>query len=123
MHGTTIAGRSWILESDTLSADPPGGANAPSLPVADNNQNFRYLGVWDVFDASWQQPDTPPQQQIATLFGSPIHAVASGDVAFAAFYPNARGVFGIVDQVSDLSMSGNDPLACGYTIVGGTAPP
>ena len=63
---------SWSIESDTLSSTPPGGMNAPTLPVSDA-QRFRYLGVWQLFDASWQEPVIPPHESITALFGSPIH--------------------------------------------------
>lgn len=118
VSGGTAAARHWIVESDTLSASPPGGSNAPSLPVNDASQNYRYVGVWEVFDGSWREPDIPSGSTIRTLFGSEIHAVASGDVAFAAFYPNARGVFGFYDDVADLQPAGTDPLNLAYLVTG-----
>ena len=108
---------SWIIESDTLSSTPPGGMNAPTLPVSDE-QRFRYLGVWQVFDASWQEPTIPPHESITALFGSPLHAVASGDIAFAAFYPNARGVFGFHDAMADVKLTGSDPVNVTYVVTG-----
>ena len=123
IQGEQVTNKAWIIESDTLSTDGPNGNNnAPTLPVQDTDQNFRYLGVWEVFDGTWVEPTIPPNQTIKTLFGSEIHAVASGDIAFAAFYPNARNVFGFYDDASDVSGNlmyvvtgwfsdpGNDPL-------------
>lgn len=118
VDGSTATSKSWIVESDTLSQTPPGGDNAPTLPVDDAAQSFRYVGVSEVFDGSWQEPFIPPNQTIKALFGSEIHAVASGDIAFAAFYPNARGVFGLFDDTSDITVSGTDPVNLTYVVTG-----
>lgn len=118
VQGSSVTAKSWIIESDTLSTTPPGGKRAPTLPVQDNAQNYRYLGVWKVFDGSWQEPTIPQGQTIKALFGSEIHAVASGDIAFAAFYPNARGIFGFYDDTSDLQTSGSEPLNLMYLVTG-----
>src|SRR5206468_4100454 len=56
--------------------------------------------------------------RIKALFGSEIHAVASGDIAFAAFYPNARNIFGFYDDASDITVSGNTPVNLMYTVTG-----
>jgi len=109
--------RAWVVLSDLLSEDAPGGNEAPSLPVQDNAQNFRYLGVVQLFDANWQEPSIPNEQSIQALFGSPLHTVASGDVAFAAFYPNARNVFGFYDDLTDVDTSLGDAQLM-YTVVG-----
>ena len=118
IQGSAVSGKHWIIESDTLSTAKPGGKNAPTLPVTDTQQNFRYLGVSEVFDGSWQEPTVPTNQTIAALFQSPIHAVASGDVAFAAFYPNARGVFGFFDDATDLTIKANTPANLMYVVTG-----
>lgn len=102
IDGSAVTGKSWIIESDTLLTTPPGGVSRPSLPVQDSDQDFRYLGVQEVFDGSWQEPVIPADEQIQTLYGSDLHAVASGDLAFAAFYPNARGVYGFCDTLADV---------------------
>jgi hypothetical protein len=132
ISGEQATGKSWIVESDTLSDKPTGHPNPPSLPVqeADSSRGFRYVGVWQVCDGSWKEPQPPAGQSFKDLFGSQIHVAASGDIAFAAFYPNARNVFGLYDDLQDVtdtpadlmyvvtgwfSDSTNDPLSEGLT--------
>lgn len=109
--------KAWVILSDMLSSTPPSGREAPSLPVQDSAQNFRYLGVTQLFDGNWQEPAIPDEDSIQALFGSPLHAVASGDVAFAAFYPNVRNVFGFYDDLADVDTSQCDAQLM-YTLVG-----
>jgi len=118
IQGEQLTSKAWIIESDSLSTSQPNGNNSPTLPVQDTEQNFRYLGVWQVFDGSWIEPTIPQSQTIQTLFGSEIHAVASGDLAFAAFYPNARQIFGFYDDASDIIVSGNTPVNLMYIVTG-----
>ncbi len=114
VQGGTCTAKHWIMESDTLSPKPPGPAQSPTLPVDDDTQNFRYLGVWEVFDGSWREPGST----IHTLFGSPLHAVASGDIAFAALYPNSRNVFGFYDAGADISVTGGAAAELAYVVTG-----
>jgi hypothetical protein len=118
IQGGQASSKAWIIESDVLSSAPPNGKNAPTLPAQDAQQNFRYVGVWQVFDGNWVEPNIPAGQTIKALFGSEIHAVASGDIAFAAFYPNARNVFGFYDDVADVSVSGDTPVNLMYAVTG-----
>jgi hypothetical protein len=109
--------KAWMILSDVLSATRPGNKEAPSLPVRDSTQNFRYLGVSQLFDGHWQEPVIPDQHTIQALFGSPLHTTASGDVAFAAFYPNARNVFGFYDDLAGVDTSQGDAQLM-YTLAG-----
>ena len=109
--------KAWVIISDLLSADRPDNKEAPSLPVLDNSQNFRYLGVSEVFTGSWTEPVIPSTETIQALFGSPINTVASGDIAFASFYPNCRNVFGFYDAMTGVDTSGGVAEAM-YTLVG-----
>ncbi|AUX37488.1 MULTISPECIES: hypothetical protein [Sorangium] len=113
VSGGPLASKSWIVMSDALSTVRPDGKNAPTLPVKEPpaaasgppGRGFRYLGAWQLFDGSWTDPTPPPGTTIVDLCGAPIHAAASGDIAFAAFYPNARDVFGFWDDLSDVDTS------------------
>lgn len=117
ISGETASGKTWIIESDSLSSNPPGANHVPSLPVqeTDGSRGFRYVGAWQIFDSTWTEPVPPAGQSFKDLFGSEIHAVASGDIAFAAFYPNARNVFGFYDDLADLAGS---PANLMYAVIG-----
>ncbi len=95
----------WIITSDTLSSVAPGSNNAPTVPTMDTTQTrgFRYLGAQEVFDANWREPKPPASESLKDLTGYELHAVATGDIAFAAFYPNVRSVFGFHDDLADLT--------------------
>lgn len=109
--------KAWVILSDMLSTSLPDNTEGPSLPVQDAAQNFRYLGVAEDFDANWQEPVIAQANAILALFGSPLHTVASGDVAFAAFYPNARNVFGFYDDMTGVDTSAGDAKLM-YSLVG-----
>jgi len=117
-RGGQVSSKAWIVESDTLLAQQPDNQHSVTLPVSDSSQNFRYLGVWQVFDAHWQEPQIAPEQTIKSLFGSELIAVASGDVAFASFYPNARSAFGFCDTLDDLQAGGSAAAELAYTVIG-----
>ncbi|WP_157653846.1 hypothetical protein [Burkholderia ubonensis] len=134
--GAGRASKHWIIESDTLSTTSQGGIVRPTVPVNDTQntkdpRGFRYLGVWQVFDGNWQEPQQPAANTLPTLTGQPLHAVATGDIAFAAFYPNSRGVFGFHDDLTDVTdvpaelmyvvagwygTPANDPLSSGLSV-------
>ena len=40
------------------------------------------------------------------MTGAELHAVETGDIAFAAFYPNSRSSFGFHDDLGDDSEHG-----------------
>jgi hypothetical protein len=109
--------RAWVILSDALSSDRKGKGEPPSLPVKDTAQDFRYLGVAEVFDGNWQEPLVPNHASILALFGSQLHAVASGDASFAAYYPNSRNVFGFYDDLKGVDTSHGD-VTLMYTLAG-----
>lgn len=136
--GNASGAKHWIIESDTVSTAPPAGqANAPTVATVDPavtatgtvQRSFRFLGATAVFDSSWTEPNPPSSQTLKTLAGADLHTVTSGDIAFAAFYPNARSIFGLHDDLSDVtgaaelmytvvgwySEAKNDPLNTGLT--------
>jgi hypothetical protein len=126
--GNAQSSKHWIISSDALSSAPPGGITPPSVPVKEPEarqdgtpqRGFRYLGAWQVFDASWRESSPPPAHALAAVTGYELHAVATGDIAFAAFYPNARSVFGFHDDLADL---GTNPAELMYVVVGWYASP
>lgn len=111
----------WIVESDSLATAAPGAQTTPTVPISDPAQpaggqrGFRYLGAWEVFDGRWSEPATTNANSLKSLAGHDLHAVSTGDIAFAAFYPNARGVFGFWDDLSDLT---DVPVELMYVVTG-----
>lgn len=136
----------WIVCSDVLSTTAPGGMPAPTVPVAEGaggagahtagsaatQRGFRYLGGYEVFSSSWAEPSAQSgHQTLSAVTHHGLHAVATGDIAFAAFYPNSRSSFGFRDDLADLTAvpaellyvvtgwygtPGGDPLSSGLTL-------
>ena len=112
-----VTARHWLVESDTLSSEPPQGKLTPTLPVQDDAQSYRHLGAWELFDGSWTEPNAAGTSPIRSLFKQDLHAVATGDIAFAALYPNARNVLGFWDDGSGLP-NGGAPFDLSYVVTG-----
>jgi hypothetical protein len=123
LHNNKPVTKSWVIMSDLLSVDKPDNKNAFSLPVDDKTANFRYLGVSEVYTDNWSEPtvlsgdSVPSDDSRQTLFGSPINKVASGDIAFVSYYPNARKLFGFYDALDDVQVAG-EHVDLMYTLVG-----
>ncbi|MBR8657260.1 hypothetical protein KDH83_28475, partial [Achromobacter sp. Marseille-Q0513] len=126
-----LTSRHWIVQSDLLSDTPPAAGHAPTVPVAvaaangqPTQRGFRFLGATQVFDAGWSDPAPAANaaRGLRAQTGADLHAVATGDIAFAAFYPNSRGVFGFHDDLTDLN-PGPDGVALLYTVTGWYADP
>jgi hypothetical protein len=156
--GDAQQAKHWIVQSDVLSTTKPHGAPAPTVPVADTHaadaahtahtahtanaanaagrepgvaeRGFRYLGTWEVFTPEWAEPRARAET-LRDLTGAELHAVATGDIAFAAFYPDSRSVFGFHDDLADVTgqpanlmyvvtgwydTPANDPLHAGLTV-------
>jgi hypothetical protein len=93
-----VSSRSWVVESDRLSATPTAtpGLRQPTVAMSPvPGQNFRYLG------ASYSLPDW---QEAGTTVERlhPFTAIGYGEPAFAGFYPNSSTVFGFLDPLDDL---------------------
>ena len=115
-----IPSKHWIIESDRLSTS--GKQWLPTVPVSASvgrneaaQRDFRYLGAWQEFDNTWHEPTTDASELLNALSGNELHAVASGDIAFAAFYPNSRSVFGFYDNLTDLT---DWPVELMYVVTG-----
>jgi hypothetical protein len=146
--GAGESSRHWIVRSDELSADKPHGKPAPTVPVAvpagknagnATGREYRYLGTWEVYAPESAGPaanqaagPAAGPETLAAMTGSDLHAVVTGDIAFAAFYPNSRTSFGFHDDLADVkvvpaelmyvvtgwySEPGNDPLHGGLTVL------
>ena len=128
--GNAESARHWIAESDTLSTAPPGRKRAPTVPVAETGpqgdaRGFRYLGAWEVFGTGRAAPGARPDT-LKDLTGAELHAVTTGDIAFAAFYPNSRTSFGFHDDLADLAKAAvkpRYPVELMYVITGWYATP
>jgi hypothetical protein len=83
--------RSWILESNQQVTDDAGQGSA-TMPFQDPDANQYFLYMGRAFDYDhWSESGC----------ANPLTAVGNasyGDVAFAAFYPNCRNVFGFFDD-------------------------
>lgn len=108
--------KSWVIESDSLydAGTIPSDAvvTLPVRTLSDKEQNYRYTGISSEFSASWKEPADP--DKFRNLTGQDLSAVASGDVSFAAFYPNSRNIFGFYDDMSGL----NGPIDVMYQLTG-----
>ena len=137
--GNAESAKHWIVQSDVLSTAPPHGKFVPTVSVAGATdpetgtaqRGFRYLGTWEVFTSQWAEPRARAQT-LRDMTGSDLHAVATGDIAFAAFYPDSRSVFGFHDDLADVATKppanlmyvvtgwydtpANDPLHAGLTV-------
>jgi hypothetical protein len=83
-EGGKLHHRSWIVDSD-LRGDDQG---SPWLESEGGSYQVTRLGGWTPLE-TWSRPQ--PAQ-------TPLKAFAPGNLAFAAFYPSCRGVFGFHDQ-------------------------
>lgn len=104
--GNGESAKHWIIRSDAMATAPPGGNPTPTVPVAvpgaPSGRGFRYLGAWEVYTPEWVEPATGGRL-LAAMTGSELHTVATGDIAFAAFYPNSRSSFGFRDDLAGLT--------------------
>lgn len=108
--------KSWVIISDALSATLESGQHSVTLPVtptSSTDAGFRYVGSWQELE-DW----APQSSAIKAMTGSELSAVASGDISFAAYYPNCRSVFGFYDSLSDITVTGNNPAQLMYTVTG-----
>jgi hypothetical protein len=107
VNGSNVARKSWIIESDTLQESAPAGRQFITLPVKTVNvteKNYRYVGKPVPFTAEWTDPGN---QVFENLTGNKLSAVSSGDVSFAAYYPNSSNIFGFYDDMSDIPTGDN----------------
>ena len=122
ISGHTPATRSWLIESDALTADPPpAGASSATLPVRPSPQlpqAFGYLGRSHDLAQGWSAGRATAGQAITEAAGTPLSAVSNGEVGFAAYYPSCRGVFGFWDTLDDLTPPAEQPAQLAYSVIG-----
>jgi hypothetical protein len=80
--------KSWIVDSDLRD----GQGVSPWLEKKGEGFEVTRLGRWRPLE-NWTRPQPAP---------TPLTAFAPGNLAFAAFYPSCRGVFGFHDEAADL---------------------
>lgn len=109
-----VSTRSWVVESDRLSATPASapGQPQPTVPMQPvPGQNFRYLGA--SFDLTgWQEAS----DRVERLTG--LTAVGYGEPAFAGFYPNSSTSFGFLDTLADLAAYAPAASTVSYHVAG-----
>lgn len=102
INGTNFTRKSWIIESDTLERPDSMKKQFITLPVDPveaSGANYMFVGKPGEFTPSWTDPG---DQQFNKLTHHDLSAVSSGEVSFAAFYPNSGNVFGFYDDMSDI---------------------
>ena len=122
ISGGSPVTRSWLIESDALSADPPpAGVSSVTLPVrpsAQLPQGFGYLGRSHDVTGGWSALRATGGPAITEASGTPLTAVCNGEVGFAAYYPSCRGVFGFRDALDDLAPQAAEPAQLAYSVIG-----
>ena len=112
--------RSWVVESDRLSATPstaPGLVQPTiALPVSDDGPTFAWLGQTFALQG-WRE------RQDVQRAPRPFTALGYGEPTFAAFYPNCCSVFGHYDALEDLAGFTLDNLSLSYQVSGWYANP
>lgn len=118
--GTSATRTSWVVLSDLLNDDLPPGQTSITLPTYEtaSGQDYQYSGEVQAFDQGWTEPVIPSDRRFPTLTGMQLTAVASGQSVFASFYPNCRGVFGFIDDLSDLDLPPGGTANLMYTVTG-----
>jgi hypothetical protein len=127
MTGGAAVSRSWLIESDALSAArPPAPVSAVTLPVRQDTPrapDYAFLGRSYPVSDGWSGEPAPAGPRITEAAGTPLNAVCNGEVGFAAYYPSCRGVFGFRDALEDLSPPAADPAQLTYAVTGWYADP
>lgn len=100
----TIRTRAWVVISDALSADDPGGST-PWPQAVDGVYRCAYLGK-ALELAEWDDADDGPPPTLT--------AVGPGDPLFAASYWSCRNVFALHDPLDDLPI----PHPLTYVVAG-----
>lgn len=103
INGTSFTRKSWIIESDTLERPDSSKKQFITLPVDPvkaSGADYMFVGKPAAFTPSWTDPG---DKQFNDLTHHDLSAVSSGEVSFAAFYPNSGNVFGFYDDMSDVA--------------------
>jgi hypothetical protein len=120
--GGTTSTRSWLVESDSLSTEPPpSGTSSVTLPYQpDTSQppTFAYLGRSYDLAEGWTPARSLGTARVTDATGKPLNVVSNGEVGFAAYYPSCRGVFGFWDDLADLTPPSSDPAQLAYSVIG-----
>jgi hypothetical protein len=93
---------SWVIESDYLSESTESGKALVPFRSTTGNSYFRSLGHALPYE-SWHVGVNGDQSYFKQQTGHTLTAVGYGEVAFAAYYPNCRSVFGFHDDLSTLT--------------------
>jgi hypothetical protein len=121
ISGDTVTTRSWLIQSDALSAQQPVTGSSVTLPVKSSQfaAGFAYLGQsHELGDEGWSEERAVNGPALADAAGRPLNAVSNGEVGFAAYYPSCRGVFGFWDPLDDLDPPKASPAQLTYSVHG-----
>ena len=102
-----VHARAWVVISDALADDDPGGSTPWPLAEGDNYRSAFLGRVMDVEDWSETGGSSLPK----------LTAVGPGDPLFAASYWSCRNVFAMHDALSDV-VAGPQPLDLSYLVAG-----
>ncbi|MDX2361884.1 MAG: hypothetical protein QNK23_13830 [Crocinitomicaceae bacterium] len=115
----TVDRKSWVIESDYLTDSIPEGNKGitlPITPVQEGGQPYQYVGKNSPLDEGWSDPQN--NGVFKERVGSELNTVISGDIGFAAFYPNCMNILGFHDTLSDLMVPVNGTLDISYQVSG-----
>lgn len=111
--------KSWVIESDVLTAVGQTPISLPVTPLTVGSQTYQalYLGRSQKL-ADWPSDDRC--YDIKTYCGSELTAVSNGVSSFAAYYPDCQNVFGFYDPMdpSDDPSVTEQPLELMYVVIG-----
>lgn len=112
MVTTTKNTKSWVVESDYIHPEDTEAVTIAVNSDVDTEQKpYRCVGR-AVSVADWKE--TLQTNNLKDLTSGPLSAVHSGEPIFAAYYPNCMNIFGLYDDLQDVS--GNAELM--YMVVG-----
>jgi hypothetical protein len=112
--------KSWIIESDALNEKKPDRHYPVTVPVVPvkksdgNQQHYLYLGQWHELESDLHLSGSNYRKTA----GGDLTAVSSGDISFAAYYPNCSSVLGFWDGLEDLQVKNEDPVHLMYVVTG-----
>jgi hypothetical protein len=119
LEGAAPTAKSWLLESDALSAQKPDQGLSVTVPVktTEFQQGFAYLGVSTALEEGFAPQARPLLRDHAD---AELTAVANGEAAFAAYYPSCGGALGFHDSLADLDPHppAAHPLSLAYAVIG-----
>lgn len=109
-----ISTRSHIVLSDQVSEKAP--SSGYSVRHAHDTGEVRYIGKQEVLTVNWREPGARGSFRQWTK--DSLTAASLNELAYTAYYPNCRSLFGFYDSLSDLQISNRKPVTVMYSVMG-----